>query len=64
MEQQPLRAGADNKDQGECDGDGGDEGNQKGKKKATRDMRYGERAEEVEDDEAEYDDEHEYESDE
>lgn len=61
MEQQPLSTGADKKDEGECDGD---EGDQKGKKKATRDIRYGERAEEVEDDEAEYDDEHEYESDE
>lgn len=61
MEQQPLSTGADKKDEGECDGD---EGDQKGKKKATRDMRYGERAEQVEDDEAEYDDEHEDKSDE
>ena len=62
MEQQPPRAGADNKDQGECDGDGGDEGNQKGKKKATRDMRYGAKVEEIEDGEVGYDEEHEDES--
>lgn len=64
VEQQQLCAGADNKDEGECDRDDGDEGDQKGKKKATRDVRYGARVKEIEDDEVGYDEEHEDETDE